>query len=56
MISHDRRGPVAESIPRESSASLYILVQIQAGPPAFAAPQLRLSKPAKPEASGPAAP
>jgi len=41
---------------RESSASLYILVQIQAGPPAFAASQLRLGKPApigKSEASQP---
>jgi hypothetical protein len=27
---------------RENSASFFILVQIQAGPPAFAAPQLRL--------------
>src|SRR6266705_6976661 len=31
---------------RGSSASLFILVQIQAGPPAFAAPQLRPGKPA----------
>jgi len=36
-IGDDRRGPVAESFfPRESGASLFILVQIQAGPPAFA--------------------
>ena len=35
-IGDDRSGPVAESFPRESGASLYILVQIQAGPPLFA--------------------
>src|SRR5260370_23153406 len=35
-IGDDGRGPVAESLPRESGASLYILVQIQAGPPRFA--------------------
>jgi hypothetical protein len=35
-IGDDRRGPVAESFPRESGASLFILVQIQAGPPRFA--------------------
>ncbi len=35
-IGDDRRGPVAESFPRESGASLYILVQVQAGPPRFA--------------------
>jgi hypothetical protein len=36
VIGDDRPGPVAESFPRESGASLFILVQIQAGPPAFA--------------------
>jgi hypothetical protein len=36
VIGDDRRGPVAESFPRESGASFFILVQIQAGPPRFA--------------------
>jgi hypothetical protein len=35
-MGEDGRGPVAEKRRRESSASLFILVQIQAGPPAFA--------------------
>jgi hypothetical protein len=35
MIGDNRLGPVAEA-QRESSASLFILVQVQAGPPAFA--------------------
>jgi hypothetical protein len=38
---------------RKSSASLFILVQIQAGPPAFAAPQLRLGKPLSDEGAAP---
>jgi len=43
-MGDDRPGPVAEW-PRGGGASLFILVQIQAGsPPAFAAPQLRLGK------------
>jgi hypothetical protein len=38
---------------RESNASLFILVQIQAGPPAYAAPQLRLGKPLSDEGAAP---
>jgi hypothetical protein len=55
LIGDDRIGPVAEW-PRGSGASLFILVQIQAGPPAFAALQLRLARPAVAEkfsANGP---
>jgi hypothetical protein len=36
MMGEDGRGPVAEKRRRESNASLFILVQVQAGPPAFA--------------------
>jgi hypothetical protein len=32
----DERGPVAEKRRRESIALLFILVQVQAGPPRFA--------------------
>jgi hypothetical protein len=42
LIGDDRIGPVAEC-PRRGGASLFILVQVQAGPPAFAAPLLRLA-------------
>jgi hypothetical protein len=45
-MGNDRRGPVAEG-PRENDASFFIQVQILAGPPAFAAAQLRLGKPAQ---------
>ena len=37
--------------PRKNGATFFILVQIQAGPPAFAAAQLRLGKPAYNSAS-----
>jgi hypothetical protein len=45
VIDDHRLGPVAEAR-RENGASFYILVQIQAGPPVFAALPLRLGKPA----------
>jgi len=35
VIGDDRDGPVAEGFPRESGASFFILVRIQAGPPAL---------------------
>ena len=45
MIGDHCSGPVAQQRRRGSGASLFILVQVQAGPPpAFAAPQLRLGK------------
>jgi len=53
LIGDDRIGPVAEMRRRGSSAMLFILVQIQAGPPAFAAPQLRLGKPVVAKAAAP---
>jgi hypothetical protein len=37
VMRNDANGPVAESFLRESGASFFILVQIQAGPPTFAA-------------------
>ena len=46
-------GPVAEWRRRESGATLFILVQIQAGSPAFAAPLLRLGKPEVAKAAAP---
>jgi hypothetical protein len=52
-MSHDGLGPVAEWRRRESGATLFILVQIQAGSPAFAASQLRLGKPAVAKAAPP---
>jgi len=33
VIGDDEDGPVAEGFPRESGASFFILVRIQAGPP-----------------------
>jgi len=33
VIGDDENGPVAEGFPRESGASFFILVRIQAGPP-----------------------
>jgi hypothetical protein len=46
-------GPVAEWRRRESGATLFILVQIQAGSPAFAAPLLRLDEPEVAKAATP---
>jgi hypothetical protein len=43
VIGNDLIGPVAEKRRRKSSASLFILVQIQAGPPTFAASRPRLA-------------
>jgi hypothetical protein len=53
VIGDDPIGPVAECVDAKSSASLFILVQIQAGPPAFAAAQLRLGKPGCTKAAPP---
>jgi hypothetical protein len=52
-MGEDRLGPVAER-PRKSGATLFILVQVQAGsPPAFAAPQLRLGEHFEAKAAAP---
>jgi hypothetical protein len=52
-MGNDHLGPVAESRRREDGATSFILVQIQAGPPAFAAPLLRLGKPEVAKAATP---
>jgi len=52
-IGNDAFGPVAEWRRRESGATLYILVQFQAGSPAFAAPPLRLGEPIMAKAAPP---
>jgi len=52
-MGNDHLGPVAEWRRREDGASSFILVQVQAGSPRFAAPLLRLGKPEVAKAAAP---